>query len=64
MVVLDRLLGGEQAELALGADVVERDVQSAVGPHPTGIPLTVKFPQRYQNSHGVCDFILRVTSSQ
>ena len=31
MVVLDRLLGGEQAELALGAGVVERDVQSAVG---------------------------------
>jgi hypothetical protein len=28
MVVLDRLLGGEQAELALGAGVVERDVQS------------------------------------
>jgi hypothetical protein len=31
MVVLDHLLGGEQAELALGAGVVERDVQSAVG---------------------------------
>jgi hypothetical protein len=31
MVVLDRLLGGEQAELAFGAGVVERDVQSAVG---------------------------------
>ena len=31
MVVLDRLLGGEQAKLALGAGVVERDVQSAVG---------------------------------
>jgi hypothetical protein len=31
MVVLDRLLGGEQADLALGAGVVERDVQSTVG---------------------------------
>jgi hypothetical protein len=31
MVVLDRLLGGEQAELALAAGVVERDVQSAEG---------------------------------
>ena len=31
MVVLYRLLGGEQAELALGASVVERDVQSAEG---------------------------------
>src|SRR6266446_86626 len=31
MVVLYRLLGGEQTELALGAGVVERDVQSAEG---------------------------------
>jgi hypothetical protein len=31
MKVLDRLLGGEQTELALGAGVVERDVQSAEG---------------------------------
>jgi hypothetical protein len=28
MVVLHRLLGGERAELVLGAGVVERDVQS------------------------------------
>jgi hypothetical protein len=31
MVVLDRLLGGEQADLALDAGVVERDVQSTIG---------------------------------
>jgi|SRR5580692_10751595 hypothetical protein len=31
MVVLDRLLGDEQAELALGAGVVERDVQRPEG---------------------------------
>src|SRR6266478_2539327 len=33
MVMLDRLLSGEQAELALGASIVERDVQSAEGGH-------------------------------
>src|SRR5215469_13441103 len=33
MVMLDRLLSGEQAELALGASVVERDVQCAEGAH-------------------------------
>ena len=31
MVMLDRLLGGEQAELALGAGIVERDMQSPEG---------------------------------
>ena len=34
MVMLDRLLSGEQAELALGASVVERDVQCAAGIGP------------------------------
>jgi hypothetical protein len=33
MVMLDRLLSGEQAELALGASVVERDVQCAECAH-------------------------------
>src|ERR1700758_4684419 len=33
MVMLDRLLSGEQAEVALGASVVERDVQCAEGAH-------------------------------
>src|SRR5262249_62335334 len=33
MVMLDRLFSGEQAELALGASVVERDVQCAEGAH-------------------------------
>ena len=33
MVMLDRLLSGKQAELALGASIVERDVQSAEGAH-------------------------------
>ena len=31
MVVLDRLLRGKEAERALGAGVVERDLQRAVG---------------------------------
>ena len=31
MVMLDRLLGGERAELALGAGIVERDMQSPEG---------------------------------
>jgi hypothetical protein len=31
--MLDRLLSGEQAELALGASIVERDVQAAEGAH-------------------------------
>jgi hypothetical protein len=33
MVMLDRLLSGEQAELAFGASVIERDVQCAEGAH-------------------------------
>src|ERR1700756_5129205 len=33
MVMLDRLLSGEQAELAFGASVVERDVQCPEGAH-------------------------------
>jgi hypothetical protein len=31
MVMLDRLLGGERAELALGAGIVERNMQSPEG---------------------------------
>ena len=31
MVMLDRLLSGEQAEPALGASIVKRDVQCAEG---------------------------------
>src|ERR1700757_1113213 len=33
MVMLDRLLSGEQAELAFDASIIERDVQCAEGAH-------------------------------